>query len=228
MGATIIKRDGREVEFDRSKIVNAIYKAAQSVGGTDENLANTIADLVIFRMASIGASNGDKHKVEDIQDYIEKELIEEGHARTAKAFILYRQKRSEARQMQSNLTKTIEDLIFKTMDEVEEKRENANINGDTMCGTIMKVYDAVMTRFNIRHIFNDKQVKMIDSGAIYSHDNSLSSTAANCIYLPVDKLLRDGFGTGHGSLRSPTTIGAAATLTCIIVQSDQNDMFKHH
>lgn len=169
MGATIIKRDGREVEFDRSKIVNAIYKAAQSVGGTDENLANTIADLVIFRMASIGASNGDKHKVEDIQDYIEKELIEEGHARTAKAFILYRQKRSDIRKQKSNQDKTIRDLIFESSELVEDKRENANINGNSSMGAMLKVGGTITKDFLFRNLMTPEHAKMHHDGKIHYH-----------------------------------------------------------
>ncbi len=95
------KRDGRIVDFDKSKITAAIWKAAQAVGGKDQALSDTLADRVIIYLSSVY----DDHllTVEEVQDAVEKVLIENGHAKTSKAFILYREERRRRREMRTSL-----------------------------------------------------------------------------------------------------------------------------
>jgi len=100
------KRDGRIVPFERGKISDAIFKAAQSVGGQDRYLADDLAEAV--RMYLETKYRGDIPSVEEIQDAVERVLIKTGHARTAKSYILYRQKRARARQIREGLR--LEDL----------------------------------------------------------------------------------------------------------------------
>jgi ribonucleoside-triphosphate reductase len=92
----VTKRDGREVPFNKTKIADAIFKAAVAVGGSDRNLAEQLADKVVFYLAEKFSKN--IFHIEEIQDVVEKILIEEGHAKTAKAYILYREKRARARR----------------------------------------------------------------------------------------------------------------------------------
>jgi len=93
---TIVKRDGRAVPFDKQKIADAIFKAAQAVGGEDRALAEELADAVTFFLEK---ENGPAPPgIEDVQDMVERVLIETGHARTAKAYILYRDRRSQLRR----------------------------------------------------------------------------------------------------------------------------------
>ncbi|MBN2055902.1 response regulator SirA [bacterium] len=93
----VIKRDGKTVPFHIDKVVNAIYKAAYAVGGHDREMAQCLAKEVIGHLA-LGHAPGDYPNVEEIQDLVEKVLIENGHARTAKAFILYREERARIRK----------------------------------------------------------------------------------------------------------------------------------
>jgi len=97
MFTMIVKRDGRKESFDRAKIQNAIWKAAQAVNGTDEALSARLTDEVI-RLAELKYQD-QLPDVEGIQDIVEKVLIEAGHARTAKAYILYREKRRGTREI---------------------------------------------------------------------------------------------------------------------------------
>ncbi|MEM3399820.1 MAG: vitamin B12-dependent ribonucleotide reductase [Candidatus Micrarchaeia archaeon] len=103
----IRKRDGRIVDFDPEKIANAIWKAAQSVGGKDRETAERLSQIVVKLLEEKYA--GKIPTVEEVQDVVEKVLIEEGHAKTAKAYILYRQKRKEIREMKAALG-VIDDL----------------------------------------------------------------------------------------------------------------------
>jgi len=96
----IRKRDGRIVPFDQEKITNAIFKAAQSVGGKDRELAKSLSDQVVEELEK-KYDGRETPGVEDIQDIVEKVLIENGHARTAKAYILYRQKHKELRELRA-------------------------------------------------------------------------------------------------------------------------------
>lgn len=93
----VAKRNGQIVDFDKDKIVNAIFKAAVEVGGEDKRLAEILADKVVHQL-ELSQGNSAYHTVEEVQDIIEKELIEAGHARTAKAFILYRHDRNKRRE----------------------------------------------------------------------------------------------------------------------------------
>jgi ribonucleotide reductase alpha subunit len=106
----IIKRDGRKVPFNIEKIANAIFRAAQSCGGTDFNTAMDTAAEVCRVYEN--DNNGKVPTVEEIQDLVEKTLIEKGHAKTAKAYILYRYERTRSREMKTNLMCVLDELTF--------------------------------------------------------------------------------------------------------------------
>ena len=132
----IIKRDGRMVDYDVEKIAEAIFKAAQVLGGKDRDMAKYLArqtEVYLLERCHTATPS-----VEQIQDAVEKVLIENGHARTAKEFILYRAERTRVRDMNTRLMKTFEDLTFKDAADNDIKRENANIDGDTAMGTMLK------------------------------------------------------------------------------------------
>ena len=105
----IIKRDGTKVRFRREKIVNAIFKAATAVGGSDKKIAEKVADVVISRLEN-KISDNDIPTVEQIQDIVEDTLLDLGHKTTAKAYMLYRQKRTELRRLKSTLFGIYDDL----------------------------------------------------------------------------------------------------------------------
>ena len=133
----IIKRDGREVPFNVEKISQAIYKAAQAIGGKDYDTALKLAFEVEERVDAM-MKPGEYPTVEQIQDVVEKVLIDNGHAATAKEYILYRAERTRLREMDTKLMKIYEGLTFKSAKENDIKRENANIDGDTAMGTMLR------------------------------------------------------------------------------------------
>ena len=130
----ILKRDGREVDFSIEKIANAVYQAAKATGGNNFDEAMDIAKAAVQYIERDGITTP---TVEQIQDYVEKTLIETGHARTAKKYILYRAERSRVREMNTRLMKTYEDLTFVSANDIDVKRENAYIDGDTSKGTML-------------------------------------------------------------------------------------------
>ena len=109
----IKKRDGRVADFDKEKITNAIVKAVQAVGGTDRQKAQELAELVTVELIKKGFDHQKVPDVETVQDFVEKVLIENGHAKTAKAYILYRNERAKARSEKERMEKEAKGLDVK-------------------------------------------------------------------------------------------------------------------
>ena len=218
----IIKRDGREVAFDRSKITDAIFKAAQVLGGSDYQMAQDLAAQVEAYVEHI-LGEGAVPTVEQVQDAVEHTLIENGHARTAKEYILYRAERTRVREMNTRLMKTLEDLTFKDAEDSDTKRENANIDGDTAMGTMLKYGSESAKQFYEMYVLNPKHAKAHMDGDIHIHDLDFLTLTTTCCQIDIIKLFKDGFSTGHGFLREPNDIQSYAALACIAIQSNQND-----
>ncbi len=217
----IIKRDGRTVDFDVNKIADAIYKAAKVLGGKDKDMAMYLARQVELYLAEI--RHNDTPTVEQIQDAVEKVLIENGHARTAKEFILYRAERTRVRDMNTRLMKIYEDLTFKEAAENDIKRENANIDGDTAMGTMLKYGSEGAKQFYEMFVLKPEHAKAHREGDIHIHDLDFLTLTTTCCQIDIEKLFKGGFSTGHGFLREPNDIQSYAALACIAIQSNQND-----
>lgn len=216
----ILKRDGREVDFSIEKIANAVYQAAKATGGKDFDEAMEVAKLAVQYIERDGIA---VPTVEQIQDYVEKTLIETGHARTAKKYILYRAERSRVREMNTRLMKTYEDLTFVSAKDNDVKRENANIDGDTSMGTMLKYGSEGAKQFNVLHILKPEHAKAHQEGDIHIHDMDFLTLTTTCCQIDLLKLFNGGFSTGHGFLREPNDIASYSALACIAIQSNQND-----
>ncbi len=219
----IQKRDGRQVPFNVQKIADAIYKAASAVGGKDFNSALALAEEVCRILDEKTTKSGKIPSVEDVQDTVEKVLVENGHAKTAKAFILYRANRTRIREMNTTLMKTYEDLTFKSARDCDIKRENANIDGDTAMGTMLKYGSEGAKQFNEMYVLDPLHSKAHIDGDIHIHDLDFLTLTTTCCQIDIKKLFKNGFSTGHGYLREPNNIASYSALACIAIQSNQND-----
>jgi ribonucleoside-triphosphate reductase (formate) len=161
--------------------------------------------------------------VEQIQDAVEKVLIETGHARTAKEFILYRAERTRVREMNTRLMKIFEDLTFKDAKDNDTKRENANIDGDTAMGTMFKYGQEGAKQFYEMCILQPEHSKAHKEGDIHIHDLDFLTLTTTCCQIDIVSLFKGGFSTGHGHLREPNDIHSYSALACIAIQSNQND-----
>ena len=221
MITNIIKRDGRVVPFNIKKITEAVFKAAYSVGGTDEGEAENVANEVVKFYEKY---HGDKTPtVEEIQDIVEKVLIESGHALTAKAFILYRNDRTVIREGKTSLMKVLGELTYSSAKDSNTKRENANIDGDTAMGTMLKYGSSSAKAYYLMHTLKEEHSKAHKNGDIHIHDLDFYTLTTTCCQIDLVKLLKDGFSTGHGHLREPNDILSYSALACIAIQSNQND-----
>ena len=222
MITAIVKRDGRTVPFNKDKIAEAIFKAAASVGGKNMEVARDLADQVV---AYLIKELGDNcvPSVEHVQDIVEKILIENGHARTAKEYILYRAERTRMRTMNTKLMRIYEDLTFKSARDNDIKRENANIDGDTAMGTMLKYGSEGAKQFYEMYILKPEHAKAHIEGDIHIHDLDFLTLTTTCCQIDIEKLFKGGFCTGHGFLREPNDIASYSALACIAIQSNQND-----
>ncbi len=216
MLVNIRKRDGRVIPFNRVKIAEAILKAAQEVKGHDSVLADQLA-LEVVSFLEIQNPGMDIVNVEEVQDAVEKILIEKGHAKTAKAYILYRAERSRIREGKTKLMDIVSDIL------VETSRENANIS-NSPSAKMLQIASAASKSYYLNRIIPEDLSLGHQRGDYHIHDLDFYGKTLTCVQIPLGKLLREGFNTGHGYIRSPKRIGSATALAAIILQSSQNDM----
>lgn len=218
---TIVKRDGRRVDFNIDKITTAILLAARSIGGENKELAESLAQKVVAHLEN--ENMPDDITVEHIQDVVERILVKNGHTKTAKEYILYRADRTRVREMKTKLMKTYEGLTFKAAKDNDVKRENANIDGDTAMGTMLKYGSEGAKQFYEMYILDPKIAKAHANGDIHVHDLDFLTLTTTCCQIDIEKLFSKGFSTGHGFLREPNDIMSYTALTCIAIQANQND-----
>ena len=219
---TIIKRDGRNVPFDAQKITDAIMKAFQASNSaktykTAESLTQQVL-MELEKNESIGVPT-----VEEVQDTVERVLIENGFVRTAKSYILYRAERSRVREMNTRLMRIYEDITNKAAIESDIKRENANINGDTAMGAMLKYGSEGAKQFNLMFVLKPEHAEAHKNGDIHIHDMDFLTLTTTCCQIDLIKLFAGGFSTGHGYLREPNDIYSYSALACIAIQANQND-----
>lgn len=217
----ITKRDGRSVPFNHEKIAKAIFRAAQAAGGNDYDESLQLSYRVCEYIEEVLKTKSPT--VEQVQDSVEKVLIESGHTRTAKKYILYRAERTRVREMNTKLMRIYEDLTFKSADEVDIKRENANIDGDTAMGTMLRYGSEGSKQFYELYVLDPGHAQAHANGDIHIHDLDFYTLTTTCCQIDIVKLFKDGFCTGHGFLREPNDIRSYSALSCIAIQSNQND-----
>ncbi len=219
---TIKKRDGREVPFTPVKITEAIMKAFQASGSAKTE--KTAQDLTMQVVAELESSeNIGIPTVEEVQDMVERVLIENGFVRTAKSYILYRAERSRVREMNTRLMQIYDDITFKPARDSDIKRENANINGDTAMGAMLKYGAEGAKQFNSLFVLKPAHSAAHAEGDIHIHDMDFLTLTTTCCQIDLIKLFSGGFSTGHGVLREPNDIYSYSALACIAIQANQND-----
>lgn len=221
MLTTIRKRDGREVPFNLEKITTAISKSLLASGLSNTNLALELAAKTAERAEQ--TSKDAPPAVEDIQDIVEKVLIDADLADTAKRYILYRAERTRAREANTRLMRTYDEITNAASLDSDLKRDNANIDGDTAMGTMLKYGSEGAKIFNEMYILKPEHAAAHKSGDIHIHDFDFYTLTTTCCQIDIKKLFEGGFSTGHGFLREPNSITSYAALTCIAIQSNQND-----
>ena len=236
---TVIKRNGKKVDFDEKKIALAIKKGFDSVEvDVDEDVkerkyttkdVQTVFQAVLKRIEKI-AKDKDKIQIEEIQDLIEEELSSKGYEDVYKSFSEYRERRNDSRQAffddkkTHKFLKSLENLGLKSANEEDAKRENANIDGNSPMGTMLQYGATVSKEFAKAYLMKKEYATLHDEGAIHIHDmDFLAMGTTTCCQIDLARLFKNGFDTGHGYVRPPQDISTYASLAAIIVQANQND-----
>ena len=223
MITSIKKRDGRVVPFDHAKIEQAIEKSFMASGSQKSmETAEELAALVVSEIES-DESIPAIPTVEQVQDTVERVLIEKGFVRSAKSYILYRAERSRVREMNTRLMKIFEDIAYKDAVDSDIKRENANINGDTAMGSMLKFGSEGAKQFYDMYVLNPRHAQAHQDGDIHIHDLDFYTLTTTCCQIDLLELFHNGFSTGHGVLREPNDIYSYSALACIAIQANQND-----
>ena len=217
---SIEKRDGRIVPYDISKIETAIEKAMKAAGRVGVHclpLAEEVEARLVERY--FGATPG----IEAIQDIVEEVLRDKGFPRVAKSYHDYRADRTREREKRTSLMRKMFVLDREPAAESDMKRDNANIDGDTPMGTMLKFGSESAKDYYEKYILTRAQSEAHTSGDIHIHDFDFYTLTTTCCQIDIQKLFDGGFSTGHGHLREPNSIHSYAALACIAIQSNQND-----
>lgn len=213
----IRKRDGRILSFSKDKISRAIFLAAQGVGGSDFHTAEILSEKVVnYIMAN--TKQDEVPTVEFVQDCVEKVLIKDGHAKTAKAYILHRNKRTRYRETKSELMDVVREIL------VETSRENANIS-NSPSAKMLQIASAASKQYYLSSVIPADISKAHINCDVHIHDLDFYGKTLNCLQIDLSNLFEKGFNTGYGYIRPPKRISSATAQAAIILQSNQNDMF---
>ena len=237
----VVKRDGKKVDFDCTKVALAIKKGFDSVinnPSSEEEIGekkytekdmHKVYEAVLDKIEK-DYVDAEKIKIEAIQDIIEDVLKQKKYDDVYESFSEYRERRNQSRQMFSDekklhkFLKVIEGLGLKSASEDDAKRENANVDGNSAMGTMLHYGSTVSKEFAKAYLMKPKFAAAHDSGDIHIHDmDFLPMGTTTCMQIDLNKLFKHGFTTGHGFLRKPKDIMSYGALAAIAIQSNQND-----
>ena len=218
---SVIKRDGRKVPYSIDKISAAVDKANKATDG--RMTTAEVSYVATVTEASLISHNKLEPTVEEIQDTVEQSLSALGFNDVAKNYIIYRAKRTQMRNMKDNLMQKMHELTFSDAKNSDDKRENANVNGDTPMGLMLKYGSTAAKEYDKLFVLEPDVSQAHENGDIHIHDLDFYTTTTTCTQIDLTKLFEHGFNTGHGFLRKPNSIMSYAALAAIAIQSNQND-----
>lgn len=215
----VVKRDGRKAEFDTNKIIEAVQKAFKDVDGEltadAKSKSKEIAQAVV-------ALDRDPISVEEIQDFVETKLMASKRKDVAKAYIIYRNDRTKIREKNMELMKTIKEKL--TASNVQN--QNANIDEKSFGGRVGEASDAVLKQYALDNCMSEMAKNNHLNNEIYIHDlNSYAIGMHNCLSIPFDKLLANGFNTRQTDVRPAQSVNTAFQLVAVIFQLQSLQQF---
>jgi ribonucleoside-triphosphate reductase len=211
----IRKRDGRMTRFDIGKVASAIDKAFYACGSEGKR-NEELAQMVVQEM--VKSVEGSVPHVEEIQDEVERVLIREGFAREAKAFILYRAKRTSIRDGKSELMDSVESILRET-----HKDGPGALNSPS--SKMLRIAAAASRNFYLTRLIPSQFAEAHIKGDVHIHDLDYYGKTLSSLQIPLKKLLESGFFSGHGYIRPPRRYSSIGALIAIIIQSCQNDLY---
>ena len=213
----VLKRDGRVETLDLKKVKKAILKASIDSELLENNVRKVVNEIEKYLEKEKSINT------EKIFNITNKVLLKDIYRKSAKDYSLFSENRLLQREKNSKLMKIYEGLNNVSADKNNIKRENANIDGDTAMGTMLKYGSEGAKQFYEMYILDPQIAKAHINGDIHIHDLDFLTLTTTCCQIDLEKLFSKGFSTGHGFLREPKDIMSYAALACIAIQSNQND-----
>ena len=214
----VIKRDGRKVDFDKEKIKLAILKAFLDVDGEETPYAKEKARDIANYVANLNTTMS----VEDIQDIVEEKLMASNRKDVARAYVKYRYLRTMARSQYENFMSAIKEKV----DASNVQNQNANVDEHSFGGRMGEANDVVMKQFALDYCVSKMAKDNHLNNMIYIHDlNSYAVGMHNCLSIPFDDLLANGFNTRQTDVRPANSINTAFQLVAVIFQLQSLQQF---
>ena len=214
---TVIKRDGRELPFDKDKIVKAVVKSF-----VDNNYSSDDAMPIATKIADEIEGVNKTLSVEEIQDLVEKKLMATKYKDIAKAYIEYRQLHKMARSQYKELMAAVAEKLQAK----DVKNQNANVDEMSFGGRMGEANDIVTRRYALEYLVSDLARRNHENNEIYIHDlNSYAVGSHNCLSIPFDDLLKNGFNTRQTDVRPAQSINTAFQLVAVIFQLQSLQQF---
>ncbi len=218
----VIKRDGRIVDFDKHRIINAVLKAYEQVDGKLSNQKRFDAEMIADRIESYCNYNTKIVSVEQIQDLVEQYLMETSRKDVAKAYIIYRNDRTRVRESKSELSKEITNKLYAKSVE----NQNANVDENSFGGRMGAATSAVTKDYALNYCMSEMAKNNHLNNEIYIHDlDHYAIGDHNCLSVPFDKLLANGFNTRQTDVRPAQSVGTAFQLVAVIFQLQSLQQF---
>ena len=215
----VVKRDGRVVNFDENKIVDAVLKAFKDTDGEITLAAKSKAKEIGNYVKGLSK---DQLSVEDIQDIVEEKLMLSKRKDVAKAYIIYRNERTKIREKNTKLMREISEKITAS----NVKNQNANVDEKSFGGRVGEASDAVMKQYALDYCMSEMAKNNHLNNEIYIHDlNSYAVGMHNCLSIPFDKLLANGFNTRQTDVRPAQSVSTAFQLVAVIFQLQSLQQF---
>lgn len=218
------KRDGRIVDFDSNKIVNAVLAAFKQIDGDISDYAKIKATNIADYIEGYYEEDDDNYipGIEDIQDLVEKGLMSSKRKDVAKAYILYRQERTKARNQKSELNKKITEKLLAT----NVQNQNANVDEYSFGGRKGEAVNEYLKDYALNYIMSETARDNHLNNEIYTHDlDSYAIGMHNCLSIPFDDLLANGFNTRQADVRPAQSVSTAFQLVAVIFQLQSLQQF---
>lgn len=217
----VTKRDGRKVEFDKTKIENAILKAHKSIYHGDN--FEDIQDFAVKVASDIESSNSASElSVEDIQDMVERKLMASRFKTTARAYVNYRFLHEMARSQYQELMQAVSEKL--TANNIQN--QNANVDEASFGGRIGEASDVVTKRYALEYLVSPMAKANHENNEVYIHDlNAYAVGSHNCLSIPFDHLLANGFNTRQTDVRPAQSVNTAFQLVAVIFQLQSLQQF---
>lgn len=222
MELIVKKRDGREVPFNKQKIINAVLKAFKAVEGEITEYAEAKAENIATYVENEAIKRNKILSIEEIQDMVEHGLMSTKSKDVARAYIEYRHDRDITREQKTDWMKLVREKIAAT----NTQQQNANVDEYSFGGRKGEANSVLMKRIALDYIMSDLARSKHLNNEIYTHDlDSYAVGNHNCLTVPFDELLANGFNTRQMDIRPAHSIGSAFQLVAVIFQLQSLQQF---